>query len=100
MDRLKCTTSNCKHNLYDHCNAKTIVISKKAACDSRIKRAGGELEQTFEELETVVESLQDAPDEVVCDFDCIYNAKRKCSAVAILVSDRIFATKCRTKIKN
>jgi hypothetical protein len=74
-------------------------MSNKASCETKIKRAGGELEQTFEELETVAESLKNAPDFVGCDFDCIYNIEDKCSASAILLCDTWFNTKCKTKIK-
>jgi len=100
MLKLKCTTTNCQHNIKDHCNAGIIGISEKAVCDSRIKRAGGALEQTFAELEASEEFLSDAPNVVQCNaVECIYNKNNRCSASSILVSDHMLKTRCMTFIK-
>lgn len=98
MMQLKCTTANCQHNLKCHCNAGAISIDDKAACDSRMKRAGGALEQTFKELEAGDELLSDAPAAVQCEANCIYNEKGYCRATSILVSDSFLTTKCKTRI--
>ena len=73
MLQLKCTTSNCQHNLKNHCTARIILINEKGICDTKIKRAGGALEQTFAELEAAEEFLSDAPDVVQCIANCVYN---------------------------
>ena len=99
MMQLKCTTSNCQHNLKCHCNAGMIVISDKASCDSRMKRAGGALEQTFKELEAGDELLNDAPSIVRCEAECIYNEDGYCRATSLLVGDVMLTTKCATRIK-
>lgn len=69
-------------------------------CDSKIKRAGGTLEQTFAELEAADDMLQDAPETVRCDADCLYNSDNKCCASSILVSDTVFRTKCKTRVEH
>lgn len=99
MIKLKCTTTNCQHNIKDHCNAGIIGISDKAVCSSRIKRAGGALEQTFAELEASEEFLSDAPNVVQCNADCIYQKNNRCTAASILVADHMLKTKCMTQIK-
>ncbi len=99
MMQLKCTTSNCQHNLKCHCNAGLITVSEKACCDSKIKRAGGALEQTFKELEAGEEFLNDAPSVVQCYASCIYNKNDRCSATSLLVNDIMLSTKCATRIK-
>lgn len=100
MIRLKCTTSNCQHNLKNHCNAGIIIINEKGVCNTKIKRSGGALEQTFAELEAAEEFLNEAPDIVQCYADCIYNKDNKCNAATILVGDMIINTKCATRIKH
>lgn len=99
MIQLKCTTLNCQHNLKNHCNAGIIGVSEKAVCESKIKRAGGALEQTFAELEASDEFLSDAPSVVRCDAECQYNSDNRCTAASILVSDTMMKAKCRTRIK-
>lgn len=99
MMQLKCTTANCRHNLKCHCNAGVISVTDRAVCDSKIKRAGGALEQTFKELEASDEFLNDAPGVVQCTADCVYNENNRCKATSILVKDNIFSTKCATRIK-
>lgn len=99
MMQLKCTTANCQHNLKCHCNAGVISISDKATCESKMKRAGGALEQTFRELEAGDELLNDAPSAVACDAICVYNEDGYCRATSLLVSDVMLATKCATRIK-
>ena len=99
MMQLKCTTSNCRHNLKCHCNAGAISITEKAVCDSRIKRAGGALEQTFRELEASDEFLNDAPSAVKCEASCVYNENHYCKATSLLVNDVMLTTKCATRIK-
>lgn len=99
MMQLKCTTSNCQHNLKCHCNAGVISITDKAVCDSKIKRAGGALEQTFRELEAGDELLNDAPSAVRCDAVCVYNEGGYCRSTSLLVSDNMLNTKCATRIK-
>ena len=86
MMQLKCTTANCQHNLKCHCNAGVIAIDEKGVCDSKIKRAGGALEQTFRELEAGDELLNDAPSAVRCDADCIYNEDDFCRATSLSAS--------------
>jgi hypothetical protein len=99
MMQLKCTTSNCQHNLKCHCNAGVISVTDKAMCDSKMKRAGGALEQTFKELEASDEFLNDAPSVVQCTAECVYNENKRCKATSILVSDTIMSTKCITRIR-
>jgi hypothetical protein len=99
MNQLKCTTVNCQHNLKDHCNAGIVGVTDSANCGTKIKRAGGALEQTFAELEASEEFLADAPNLVTCDAECLYNKENRCSATSILVSDTMFKTKCKTRIK-
>ena len=99
MMQLKCTTINCQHNLKNHCNAGLISVSERAVCDSKIKRAGGALEQTFKDMEASEEFLSDAPSVVQCDAVCVYNENHRCSATALLVNDSLLQTKCATRIK-
>lgn len=99
MLQLKCTTSNCQHNLKNHCTAGIILINEKGICDTKIKRAGGALEQTFAELEAAKEFLSDAPDVVQCIANCVYNKNDRCNASSILVGDMMLSTKCATRIK-
>ena len=99
MNQLKCTTINCQHNLKNHCNAGIINVTENAVCETKIKRAGGALEQTFAELEAGEEFLADAPSMVQCDAVCLYNRDKKCTASSLLVSDTMFKTKCKTGIK-
>ncbi|MCL2630312.1 MAG: DUF1540 domain-containing protein [Firmicutes bacterium] len=99
MNQLKCTTINCQHNLKDHCNAGIIGVTDSAKCGTKMKRAGGALEQTFAELEASEEFLADAPSTVTCDAECLYNKERLCTATSLLISDTMFRTKCKTRIK-
>lgn len=99
MMQLKCTTSNCQHNLKCHCNAGLITINEKGVCESRIKRAGGALEQTFKELEASDEFLNDAPSVVQCSASCVYNENNRCKATSLLVGDKFLNTRCATRIK-
>ena len=99
MIQLKCTTANCEHNLKNHCNAGIIGVTDRAVCDSKVKRAGGALEQTFQELEAAEEFLQEAPAVVQCDADCVYNKDRRCVSGSLLVADGLFSTKCMTRVK-
>lgn len=99
MIQLKCTTSNCQHNLKCHCNSGVVTVSDKGTCLSKIKRAGGALEQTFRELEASDEFLNDAPSQVKCDAQCIYNVDNYCGATSILVKDMLMGTRCATRIK-
>lgn len=99
MMQLKCTTSNCQHNLKCHCNAGLITVNQKGVCDSKIKRAGGALEQTFKEMEASDEFLNDAPSVVQCTADCVYNSNSHCTATSLLVNDMMLSTKCATRIK-
>jgi hypothetical protein len=68
-------------------------------CGTKIKRAGGALEQTFAELEASEELLADAPSVVACDAACLYNKDSRCSANSLLIADTMFKTRCRTRIK-
>ncbi|MFW5780280.1 MAG: DUF1540 domain-containing protein [Bacillota bacterium] len=99
MIQLKCTTSNCQHNLKCHCNAGVIMVNEKGVCDTKIKRAGGALEQTFAELEASEEFLSDAPGVVQCYAECVYNKDGRCTANSLLVGDMMLNTKCATRIK-
>lgn len=99
MMQLKCTTSNCQHNLKGHCNAGIVSINEKGVCETKIKRAGGALEQTFVELEASEEFLNDAPNAVQCIANCVYNKDNRCCASSILVGDMMLNTKCATRIK-
>lgn len=98
MEQLKCTTSNCIHNLCSRCNAPVIGIDEKGRCASKMKRAGGALEQTFAELEAAEEFLQDAPEIVNCEAECVYNKDGRCNATSILVKDKFIKTKCETRV--
>ena len=99
MMQLKCTTSNCQHNLKCHCNAGRIDVDEKGGCASRLKRAGGALEQTFKELEAGEEFLSDAPSSVRCEASCIYNEEGFCHATSLLLGDVLMTTRCATRIK-
>lgn len=99
MLQLKCTTINCQHNLKNHCNAGIVSVDDRAVCDTKIKRSGGALEQTFAEIEASDEFLQDSPGIVECAADCIYNENKRCNASSLLVSDMMLRTKCATRIK-
>lgn len=99
MLQLKCTTANCQHNLKCHCNAGIISVNDKAVCDSKIKRAGGALEQTFKDMEASTEFLNDAPSVVQCTAQCVYNKNNRCTSSSILVHDFMLSTKCATRIK-
>lgn len=98
MEQLKCTTTNCIHNLCSHCNATVVGVDDKGRCATKMKRAGGALEQTFAELEAAEEFLSDAPAIVNCDAECIYNKDGRCGASSIYVKDSFFKTKCDTRI--
>jgi hypothetical protein len=76
-----------------------IGVSDTAVCDTKIKRAGGALEQTFAELEAGEEFLSEAPAVVQCEAECLYNTDKKCTAHSLLVADSVFRTKCKTRIK-
>ena len=99
MLQLKCTTANCQHNLKCHCNAGLITVDEHGACISKIKRAGGALEQTFKEMEASDEFLSDAPSVVQCYAECVYNDNRRCTSPSLLVHDKFMNTKCATRIK-
>ncbi len=99
MLQLKCTTANCQHNVKCHCNAGIISVNDKGLCDSKIKRPGGALEQTFKDMEAGDEFLNDAPSVVQCTARCVYNKNNRCSSTAILVHDVMLSTKCATRIK-
>lgn len=99
MNQLKCTTVNCQHNLKGHCDAGVVAISDKAVCDSRLKRVGGALEQTFAELEAAEDMLQDAPSVVTCDAQCVYNKDGTCRASSLFVADTFMKTRCKTRVK-
>lgn len=98
MEQLKCTTNNCIHNLCSHCNASVVGIDQKGRCATKMKRAGGTLEQTFAELEAAEEFLSDAPSIVNCEAECLYNKEGRCSASSIYVKDSFMKTKCDTRI--
>lgn len=97
--QLKCTTANCRHNLKGHCNAGAVTVNEKGVCESKLKRAGGALEQTFRELEAGDELLNDAPSAVRCNADCVYNDNNYCKATSLLVHDVMLSTRCATRIK-
>ncbi len=97
MEQLKCTTTNCVHNLKSHCNATVVGVDEKGICITKMKRVGGALEQTFAELEAAEEEMQEAPSIVQCDARCIYNSEGRCSASSILIKDNFFKTKCATR---
>jgi hypothetical protein len=99
MLQLKCTTKNCQHNLKSHCNAGIISVDDRANCDTKIKRAGGMLEQTFAEMEAGDEFLSDAPGVVQCTAYCVYQRNSRCHANSILIADSMLRTKCETRIK-
>ena len=99
MLQLKCTCNNCQHNLKGHCDAGLISVSEKTNCQSRIKRPGGALEQTFKEMETSEEFLQEAPSVVQCDALCVYNEDNRCHATSIKITDTLFSVKCATRVK-
>ncbi len=75
------------------------MFDEKAQCQSKIKRAGGALEQTFAELEASDEFLQDAPMTVQCKAECQYNNNNRCSASSIFIQDSMMRTKCKTRLK-
>ncbi len=99
MIQLKCTCNNCQHNLKGHCDAGYISLSEKADCQSRIKRSGGALEQTFREMEAGEEFLSDAPNVVQCNARCAYNENNKCTASSVKFSDMLMKVRCETRIK-
>ncbi len=100
MTKCKCTTSNCIHNLKHTCDAGILVIGDKGLCNSRIKRPGGALEQTFAEIEAGNDFLPDEEVSVECSTaDCVYNREGRCSSVGIKVADSFVRTKCETYIK-
>ncbi|MFA6867349.1 MAG: DUF1540 domain-containing protein [Clostridia bacterium] len=99
MLQLKCTTSNCQHNLKGHCNAGIISVNDKGICESKMKRAGGMLEQTFKELEASDEFLSDAPNLIQCKADCVFNKDNKCHADSIMLSDKMLNVKCVSRMK-
>ncbi len=100
MTNCKCTTSNCIHNLKCHCNAGVVTIDDRGLCDTKLKRAGGALEQTFAEIEAGDDFIPDNPLSIECTADCIYNKDKKCTAGAIYVSDSFARTKCQTRQKH
>ncbi len=99
MLQLKCTTTNCQHNLKCHCNAGIITVTEKGVCDSKQKRAGGPLEQTFKNMEAGDDFLNDAPSVVKCTANCIYNENNRCVSTSILVHDVLLSTRCATRMK-
>ncbi len=100
MTNLKCTTANCVHNLKCHCNAGVVTVDERGLCDTKIKRAGGALEQTFREIEAGDDFIPDAPLSVECTADCVYNKDNVCTASAIYVNDSFARTKCATRQKS
>ena len=98
MEQLKCTTTNCVHNLKSRCNATVVGIDEKGRCVTKMKRVGGALEQTFAELEASDDAIQEAPAVVQCDAECLYNCDHRCTASSILVKDKLLKTKCETRI--
>ncbi len=99
MNHLKCTTANCQHNLNNHCNAGVVSVNEAGKCITKMKRPGGALEQTFEELEVGREFMQDSPNWIQCTAECIYNKDKKCTANRVLIADSFLQTKCATRVK-
>ena len=99
MSKLKCTTANCQHNLNAHCNAGVVSVNEAGKCATKMKRPGGALEQTFEELEVGREFLNDTQNVIQCEAECVYNKDKRCSATSLLVADTFMQTKCATRIR-
>ncbi|MDR3263579.1 MAG: DUF1540 domain-containing protein [Clostridiales bacterium] len=101
MNNLKCTTSNCEHNIRTNCTAGIINVSGNAACGTKIKREGSALAQQFAELEAAAEisSVENEKVYVQCDAECVFNKDNVCSAEKITVSDTLFNTKCASRKK-
>ncbi len=104
MDNLICHTNNCEHNIKSKCVAGIVNISESGVCNSKIKREGGILAQTFADIEAsedfgVLETTSNA---VTCaSMKCVHNEAGMCVADHIVVEDGLVRTKCftRTKIK-
>jgi hypothetical protein len=101
MKGLKCTTSNCEHNVKCHCTAGIINVGENAVCCSKIKRVGGALSQTFADMEAAVDMDTLANEEVLvqCDAECKFNSNSKCTREHLLVEDSIIKTKCFSRQK-
>lgn len=100
MEELKCSTSNCEHNVAGRCSAGVVHISESAVCRTKMKRDGGILAQNFSDLEAAEEFSIEKPDFsnlVECKADCVYNKNEICTAQEILVSDSMIRTKCFTR---
>lgn len=102
MKGLKCTTTNCEHNILDHCTAGIINITEKAVCSSKMKREGGILAQSFTDMEASadMEALNNEDTLVQCDAECIYNNNFKCTRENLLIEDSFIKTKCFSRKKH
>jgi len=101
MDNLRCTTSNCEHNIRTHCTAGIINVSQTAACHTKIKREGSVLAQQFAEIEAAADMgvIEKESVFVQCDAVCKFNKDHTCHADGISVADSFFSTKCMTRIR-
>ena len=101
MEDLRCTTSNCEHNIRKHCTAGIINVSQTATCHTKIKREGSVLAQQFAEMEAASEmgNIEKESVFVQCDATCKYNENHTCMAEGITVADSFFSTKCMTREK-
>ncbi len=99
MKKIKCETSNCEHNIKCVCTAGIISIGDNAKCLSKIKREGGQIAQSFADIEAGEDFYDEKCDCIVqCMSDCCFNEKGLCSCQDINVKDGVFSTKCKTKI--
>ncbi len=99
MDNLICHTVNCEHNVKSRCLAGIVSISNKGVCNSKIKREGGILAQTFADIEASEDfGVERMENTVACASDnCVFNSRGVCSADHIVVEDGITKTRCFTR---
>jgi len=101
MKEIKCTTSNCEHNLKCKCLAGVISIGKNTKCVSRIKRDGGSLAQSFADIEAGDDMFEEEKLEalVQCSAPCCFNNGGVCANSRVSVDDATFSAKCKTFVK-
>lgn len=103
MDNLICHTSNCEHNIKSRCIAGIVNISETGECTSKIKREGGVLAQTFQDIEAAEDFglIDGRENAVTCQsLKCAYNENGTCVADHIIIEDGLVKTKCFTRTKS
>ncbi len=101
MKGLRCTTANCEHNYGNRCMAGIIDVSEGAVCKTKLKRAGGSLEQLFKEYEMApsADAIEEPETVVQCSAECVFNNNQICGRENLTIEDGVFRTRCFSRRK-